>query len=308
MKNLKLHIIAFATLISSMFVASCANDDEDTTPSMADVDRMEKLVDTSNSDIVDFKNQYGTYLLYNFDFTLDFVYQFEEATAWSSATVTPLEQKDVADAVKFLKNSVFNCYSDEYKKKFLPRKILLCSKITKKAKLGLSSPGAQGEHQAVANMNSVSIGELNEDDRLWLLEDVTDSTQYVRNIHFTLLAAYLVNARGEFFAPDEFFDYSSTYYNSLMDPDRKAASQLSDEFFYKKGFFRPDSNGDTYFGSAQNDLVQYVENAVKMDKKTSSKIKQYDTMKKKMRLVIEALEQLGVDINEINPLAAECVK
>ena len=50
-------------LISLCWIAGACNDSEDTTPSMADKDRLEMLIDQSNTDIVDFKQKYGTYIL-----------------------------------------------------------------------------------------------------------------------------------------------------------------------------------------------------------------------------------------------------
>lgn len=302
------HILYIAAIAIASVFSSCVKDDEDNTPSNADTDRMEELVDNSIPDIVNFKNQYGTYLLYDFDFTRDFAYQFEESTAWSSTKLTLLDKNDVKDAVAFLMNSVFCSYSDSYKTKYLPRKILMVSKIIKASKLGLSSPQVGGVHQAVANMNSITIGELNEDDRLYILEDVTDSTNYVRNIHYAIIGAYLVNARGEYIVSDDYFDYSSTYYNSLMDSNRTMAGQLSDEFFFKKGFFRPDANDDTYFESSQADIVQFVKNAIMMDSKTNAKIQKYEIMTKKMSIVINSMKSIGINIDQINPYAAQYVK
>ena len=40
---------------------SCS-DDEDVTPSLKDEDRLEALIDKSNTDIMAFKEKYGTYI------------------------------------------------------------------------------------------------------------------------------------------------------------------------------------------------------------------------------------------------------
>lgn len=45
-------------------LAGACSDNEDNTPSLADNNRLEALIDHSNADIMDFKQKYGTYILY----------------------------------------------------------------------------------------------------------------------------------------------------------------------------------------------------------------------------------------------------
>ncbi len=277
---------------------ACSDDDEDTTPSMADVDRLESLIDKSNSDIVEFKDKYGTYVLYEFDHILDFAYQFEEATAWRSAEITRLDKADVQNAIDFLQENFFSCYTDDIIKKYFPRKLLLCGKIYGST-LGVSETRGKDYHAAVANMNSMTIAGLDKATLDALESDEAKKKEYLQQLHFIYLAGYLVNARTFYYLDDTFFDYSASLYNSLMDPNRKPASQLSDEFFYQKGFFRvPDS--DTYFGTADEDLIQFTKNLILMDKDMCETLKQYEIMKSKMHLAVRGLQELGVKVEGMN--------
>ncbi len=295
MKNL--YIFLFLGL--SCVLGACS-DDEDTTPSMADVDRLEGLIDTSNSDIMDFKEKYGTYILYDFDHILDFAYQFEEATSWRNAEITRLEKEDATDAVRFLKENFFNCYTDDIIKNYFPRKLLICSKIYGTT-LGVSESKGKNYHDAVANLNSMTIAGLDKASLDGLTEETKDA--YLRQLHFIYLAGYLVNARTFYYLDDAFFEYSGTLYSSLMDPNRKPARDMPDEFFYQKGFFRvPDS--DTYFGTADEDLIQFTKHLILMDKDMFKTLVQYEVMKRKMQIAAQGLQSLGVKLEEINEYAA----
>ena len=112
-----------------MLVGACCffacSEDEDTTPSLKDTDRLEELIDKSNKTIMDFKEKYGTYILYQFDQLLDFAYQFDQAASWRAAELTYLEKEEVVGAVDFLINRFMACYGDSVKVNYLPRKVLM---------------------------------------------------------------------------------------------------------------------------------------------------------------------------------------
>lgn len=292
-------------LINLCWIAGACSDSEDTTPSMADKDRLEMLIDQSNTDIVDFKQKYGTYILYEFDNLLDFAYQFEEASAWRKAVITKLEKEDVPNAISFLKNNFLNCYTEHIMKEYFPRKLLLCSKIYGET-LGVSIVSGHTYHSAVANMNSVTFAGL---DRA-TLSGLTQAKKedYLQQLHFVYLAGYVINARTHYFVDNIFYSYSSTLYNSLMDSNRTQAKNLSDEFFYEKGFFRPDTETDTYFGTSENDLIAYTRNLILMDQAMHDKIQHYELMKNKIRLVALGLKNMGVQVELINPLIADFLK
>ncbi len=278
----------------------CAcSDDEDTTPSMADVDRLESLLDKSNSDIVEFKEKYGTYILYEFDHILDFAYQFEEAKAWRSAELTRLDKVDVPAAIDFLQANFFNCYTDDIVEQYFPRKLLLCSKIYG-GTLGVSEKTGRDYHSAVANMNSMTIAGLDKA----TLDSMTEEQKgaYLKQLHFIYLAGYLVNARTFYYLDDTFFDFSATHYSSLMDPNRKPARDLPDEFFYQRGFFRVPAS-DTYFGTADEDLILFTKNLILMDKESFKTLVQYEVMKRKLQIAARGLQELGVKLEEVNEYA-----
>lgn len=309
-----------ALLMAAITLTACS-DNEDNKPSLADTDRMEELLDHDIADIENFKQKYGTYLLYDFDDLLDFAYQFEEASAWRNATVTHLDKADAPAAVKFLEGTdtepaFFNCYTDEMKTTQFPRKILLCKTIESSEELGLSQP-SQSRHTAVANMNSMSIAGLDAAS-LAALDTQDKRTDFFRQLNYILLAGYIVNSKANLFVNNNFFEYSKAYYNTLISEDRKPASNFrktgdpdvdADGFyakFYARGLFFPlKGDEETYYDSATNDLISFIKAFVFMDEDTAKELREYETMTEKMRMLLQDLESMGVKTASINPVAAQ---
>lgn len=298
-----LYILTFFILHSSLFILTGCAEKEDTTPSNADSDRLETLIDKNIKSIVDFKDKYGTYILYNFDKTLDFAYQFEQASNWSSASICTIGHDDAAVAADMLMGKVFGCYNDEYKKERFPRKLLLVDDITSNGELGLSMPQG-GKHVAVANINSVTFAKMSKASIEEANSDEAVMTQRINEMHRALIADYLVKARGIYPVGDEYFAYSQNDYASLMNKNRKTASQLIKEdenFFYDRGFFFPEDDESTYFTNAEDDILAFIRNFITMDKETADMLFDMPIMAAKMHLVAAGLQEKGVDVMGINP-------
>jgi len=280
---------------------SCS-EDEDTTPSLEDTDRLEGLIDKSNKTITDFKEKYGTYILYQFDQLLDFAYQFDQAASWRSAKLTYLEKEDVDGAVEFLMDKFMACYGDSVKVNYLPRKLLICSKI-KASQLGISLPdgGDTGYHDAVANMNSFTIAGLDRANLAAMSEERME--EYVQQLHNIFLAGYVVNVRRLVFVENLFFDPCETLYGTEV--EREKNEQLPPEDYLKLGFF-PITDVEEYsYPLELDDLINFVENLVKMDQEIHDMVMAYELMKTKMQYVASSLKAMGVDIEKINPLAGD---
>lgn len=279
------------------------SEKEDTTPSMADADRMETLLDKSIPSISDFKEQYGTYVLYDFDKNLDFSYQFEQSSNWEKAVLKSVGHEDAVVAMDLLAKHVFASYSDDYKKRLFPRKLLLVADIATPNELGLSQASA-GHHVAVANINSVTFAKMSKADVQEALADEEILSQRVAQMHRALLADYLVKARGQYPVGETYMAYSKSDYASLMDSKRRTAAQLVAEdpdFFYNRGFFFPDEDESTYFPSAETDIVDYLRHLITMDEAEAEMLFDKPLMAGKMHLIATGLQALGVDVLSINP-------
>ena len=293
------HLLIFFTLYLSLFTLSGCSEKEDTTPSMADTDRLESLIDRSLPRVKSFCDEYGTYLLYQFDQEQDFAYQFEEAANWEQATLERLSREEASDAVDYLYEHFFPAYSDAFKSEFFPRKMLLVKSIKGKS-LGISQPDAKGMHQAVVSLNSMTIAY--DQTQLEALSEEGRQT-YLRQLHTTLLAGYLVNVRSHYPIGDAYLSLSQPYYSSLMEEHRTQARRLPDEFFLNRGFFRPADDESTYFVSAQEDLTEFTRRLILMDEQLQDSLADYPVMESKLGLVANGLKAMGIDIAAINPLA-----
>ena len=299
-----LYIFAAISLL-----VSCS-DSEDTSPSNADKDRLESLIDVSIDKIASFRDNYGTYILYNFDKNLDFAYQFEQASNWTNATLKTIGHDEASAAVDMLYAKVFSCYSDEYKKKNFPRKLLLVDDIAANSELGMSQD-TDGHHTAVANINSVTFAKMGENNLSLALTNSDVMEKNAMEMHRALLADYLVKARGEYPVGEEFFIFCSATYSSLMNSARKTAEQLLAEdpmFFYERGFINPEEDDATYFPSAEEDLIAYVKLMIAMDKETADMLYDTPAVANKMHVLTVFLQEMGVDVMRINANTEQFLK
>lgn len=292
-----LFVLLPTILAGGWLLSSCA-DKEDTTPSLADKDRMESLIDTSLPAVTDFRDQYGTYLLYQFDQNLDFAYQFEEAANWQNATIEKLDRQGASEAVDYLLANFFSRYSEEFKSKLLPRRMLLIKSLKAKT-LGISEPDEAGFHQAAANVAGMTIAF----DKA-RMESMSEAGRqaYLQQLHSILLAGYLINIRAHYPVGEAYLAYSQHFYSSLMEEKRTQARRLPDEFFLNRGFFRPADDESTYFVSAEEDMIEFTRRLLQMDEQLQDSLADYPVMENKLGLVANGLQKMGVDIAAINPL------
>ena len=299
LRNIILLTLHLSFLSSALLALSGCSDKEDTTPSLADKDRLEGLIDTSLPKVRDIRDQYGTYILYNFDQQLDFAYQFEQATNWQDATLERLDRNGASEAVDYLCENFLNCYSDGFKQQFLPRRLMLVKSLKAKT-LGISEPDAMGYHQAAANIGGMTIAFDREK-----MEAMTgdDRQAYLRQLHTILLAGYLINVRAEYPVGESYLSFSQSYYSSLMDEKRVQARRLPDEFFLNRGFFRPADDESTYFVSAEEDMIEFTRRLLQMDEQMQDSLADYPLMENKLAVIANGLHDMGVDVAAINPLS-----
>ena len=118
-------LLLIAILFSVGFI-SC--DEENISPSYADEDRIEELLDMSKPLVKEYKERYGINILYKFNDTLDFKFGFYTTSVnphWQNVTIHHLDSVEAVDfALEQLDAMVFAYFMDEFKQR-LPRKLLL---------------------------------------------------------------------------------------------------------------------------------------------------------------------------------------
>lgn len=286
-------IIGLLILGSVLSFGAC-DDSEDVSPSMADHDRLEGLLDASFPELVSFREKYGTYILYEFDSLLDFAYQFEMGDDWRKAKLTYLEKEEVDAAYQFLQETFISCYPDSVILNYFPRKLLLCSKISSSKVLGLSQP-VRGEHQVVANLNSMTVAGLDAGTLGRL--PAQSLTAYIQQIHSMFLAGYMVNCRRNLFVDAKFFDTCDKLYGTKVGQ----TGMVEDDYYMRRGFFPLEAKAH-YYPLKVEDLEIFIQQAVHIDEAAKAKIDEYSVMRNKIQFVVRALKAMGVDVVRINPL------
>lgn len=286
--------IIILLIIGLGFILEACEESEDVTPSMADKDRLETLLDRSIPDLVSFKEKYGTYILYDFDQLKDFAYQFEAGDGWRKAKLTMLEQGEVQQAYDFLEEQFFASYQDSIIEKYFPRKFLICSKIQSTSVLGIST-AVNGFHTVVTNINSFTVAGL---DRATLNGlNATTHPAYIRQLHYMYLAGYLVNVRRNVFVNDKFFDPCEKLYGEKID----RTGILDEDYFMRRGFFYVDKDVH-YYPQQIEDLQIFVREAILMDADRKEIINAHSVIRNKIQYVVRSLIEMGVDMVKINPL------
>ena len=112
-----------------------------------------------------------------------------------------------------------------------------------------------------------------------------------------------MNVRRLVFVENLFFDLCETLYGTEV--EREKNEQLPPEDYLKLGFF-PITDVEEYsYPLELDDLINFVENLVKMDQEIHDMVMVYELMKTKMQYVASSLKAMGVDIEKINPLAGD---
>ena len=94
-------------------------------------------------------------------------------------------------------------------------------------------------------------------------------------------------------------------FRSGTEVERDKNVQLPAEDYLKLGFFPITDIEEYSYPLELDDLIDFVENLVKMDQATHDTIMEYELMKTKMQNVAGSLKAMGVDVEKINPLAVD---
>ena len=172
--------------------------------------------------IVDFYEQYGTYILYEYTY-LDFRY---ELNTFEYELPDP---EYVGDMLDLLDEIWFDFYPDDFKKENLPLKIFLAGTIEPK----------NGGYHCLVGSSCVGVGFCSEVLREFTSEE---KLEFMRDLQTNLWAGYL-----ELFeVPKEFFELSS--YISVADTDPE-----SENYARRRGFveeYAVDDSPATWYTSA----------------------------------------------------------
>lgn len=135
---MKTPIFALYILVTACFFGACKKTENALEPSgIVNTYSVPQGNNAYDNTIVDYYQKYGTYLLYKFTekdaYWTPTVYNKPTASAagfWSAgAEVSVADPAYVAGQLSLIQSKWFGLYSDKFLKKFLPTKVLLCSKV-----------------------------------------------------------------------------------------------------------------------------------------------------------------------------------
>ncbi len=182
----------------------------------------------SDNDIVDFYNQYGSYLLY--DFTEKDAYW--TPSKWQNGTptsededgeagfiITMPELEYIAPQLDLLNKTWFSYYSDEFLKEFLPIKILLCSQV-QYCDYDWSTWPAQILPSGIAayyNYDNISVSYASADVETMTVQDTIDFTLGVNRVFIeSMIGQEKVEPTEVFSASANYTSASSVYNNTEL--------------------------------------------------------------------------------------------
>jgi len=131
------YILSIMAIFAIMTLNSCKKDEDALTPSgIVDGYILPQGNNAFDNTIVDYYNKYNTYVLYKFDrediywTPTGYTIPTLTGTSWSSGhEVAMAEEAYIPAQLELLKSNLFDLYPEKFLKKFLPAKILLCSKV-----------------------------------------------------------------------------------------------------------------------------------------------------------------------------------
>ncbi len=310
MKKLIYMIICFSTMLFA------CEESEDTSPSNAEYNRLEDLVDLSFPLIKEYHDKYESYILYEFDFISDFAYMFAQASSWRNAAVEKLDIKDVPKALEYLEQHFFPYYVDtvrngdgklvqtDFHKKHMPLKLLICKEIVA-GSLGISTVEGNSViyHDATASMNSFTIARLDSVSLKEMSQSADRPLQFRNAIHYMFIAGYLNNAKGVEVGNDNFYEISRVYY------DTEAPATYNPTDFYTRGFIPPTGTATTsVYPSKETDLRNYIHELINLTSARRATLRNYPVVKSKSVHLARSLAAMGIDIFRLNPEINELIK
>jgi len=194
------YILSFMALSAMLIFNSCKKEEHALTPSdIVDGYVLPQGSNAFDNTIVDYYNKYNTYLLYKFDrkdiYWTPTAYTIPTASAtgyWTSGhEVAMAEEAYIPKQLALIKSSLFDLYPEKFLKKFLPVKILLCSKVdsisavfdftTFKYAKGVKSIGAYSYYNTICiNYGNIDITTMTDADKTAFLKKV--NTMFIENI------------------------------------------------------------------------------------------------------------------------------
>lgn len=320
-------------LLACVGFAACSEDDIN--PSYADEERLEGLLDLSKPLVKEYKEKYGKNILYSFNDTLDFKFGFYTTSAntrWMNIVISHLDSTEVVDyALEKLDEMVFSYFNDDFKQ-LLPHKILLADIIdlggtsNPDELMGESDVEEEGSVTVIANDYSYMFG-FNKASMETFSESKLKNLRDVKLYH---LIAYVLNKYDLYERiPDDFYSDVNYLYEQSIDSIAVQEEELPVGSAPYKNYYTPEwymglgmaltlNSPNKMATSSYKSRISVGESLYFPDKKrdfrnfvcvmiftSESNLRTYylpsTLFCQRMRIAMQVIQDLGVDILRINP-------
>lgn len=208
---------------------SCKKEEDALTPSgIIDGYILPQGSNAFDNTIVDYYNKYNTYLLYKFDrediYWTPTSYTIPTASAsgyWSKGhEVAMAEEAYIPAQLELIKSNLFDLYPEKFLKKFLPGKILLCSKVDSIYSIyssstftytkGIKSIGAYSYYNSICvNYGNINVTTMTAADKIAFRKKL--NTMFVENI----ISRGLTTPTNEFINSADYLTAMTTWSQAL---------------------------------------------------------------------------------------------
>lgn len=257
--------------------------------------RVEDSNDFVDHYIYEFNIRYGNYILYEYQ---DIDYKWNISTLLGVTLVKQTERAILKEGIQYMEKVFFNDYSDDFKKKYFPFKILMADSVQV-----LKNGTIYKDEAAEGGLSFLSIGKI----RPGINEISSDSLLNLKGeVQATFWAHFLYNNE-MFQLPEAFWSISDEYYGvNLKTIDNNLNLKPDDIDVTKYGFWdrnRKEDNGGRYCKAPDKvlDVYQFIQMIVTHTaEEMEGLMAGHDKLKDKYYLLINQLKDVyGVDIQEI---------
>lgn len=282
-------------ILMGFLLVSCYNDEnikgEESQPKYIVEDGDEPV----DHFIYQFYQKYDAFILYNYE-SIDYIWNM--STLLDVKLVKQENKAILNEGVKYMDKVLFKYYTDDFKKRYFPFKILMADSV----QVAQSAVWYKDE-TACAGLSYMGIGKI----RSGISEIAPDSLVFLRGkMHATLWGNFLYNNEMIDF-PEAYWKISSEYYgtnlkqidgNSSLKPDQVDTRKYG---FWDRDRTRDSGNSYCMAPNRTQDISQFINmitthTAAEME----ALIAPYDRLKDKYYLLINQIkDEYGVDIQAI---------
>ena len=289
--NIKFRYFTVICLFCAIAFVGC--DKEDNISSELGVNDMKPIDSSDPLDhyIYELYNNYGSYMLTEYD---SLTYQWDFSVLKKVKFTLQDDKEILLKGIKHIEDAFINLYPEDFKKKYLPIKILLADSINETKSNGATDKFSE------SGVAYLAIGRLHEG-----IEDISAEVfnESKAAINYNFWMGYLM-ANGKLKIPDAFFKPSEGYYHVNLKTLSENAGKPIDPKKY--GFWadnKGNPNGTYTFWTPDNDIdvEQFFEMILSHTKEEMTLLMEgYPKMQDKYNILVSHIQnQFHFDIQSI---------